>query len=147
MDKQKQILQALWRRAGRMSEPLEINCKTESDAKRTRFALYNAVREFKEKDGKPGKPADDELKYAIENCSVGYKEGSVNVLVIRGKASLEMMGAVLEALGDEKLLDEEQITASASAALVMKKLAAMEKEDVQPAQPIPGTRVTPYYTR
>lgn len=145
MDKQKQVMQGLWRRAGRMPDALEIKCKSLSDARRMRFALYNAVREFKpdQKDGKPPKVADEALQAGIDNCSVSFKEGEPTTVLIRQKSKTDLMLSALEALGEEALLDELDVAASASASLVMKKLGGEMPAEVDPSLP----RTTPYYTR
>lgn len=145
MDKQKQVMQGLWRRAGRMTEALEIKCKTISDARRMRFALYNAVREFKpdQKDGKAPKAADSALQHAIDNCSVSFKSGEPTTVLLRQKVATDLMMSALEALGDEALLDEMDVAASASADAVMKKLAEEGQVEVNANLP----RTTPYYTR
>lgn len=145
MDKQKQVMQGLWRRAGRMPDALEIKCKNLSDARRMRFALYNAVREFKpdQKDGKPPKVADEALQLGIDNCSVSFREGAPTTVLLRQKAKTDLMISALEALGEEALLDELDVAASASANLVMKKLSGEVPVEIDPNMP----RSTPYYTR
>ena len=145
MDKQKQVMQGLWRRAGRMPEALEIKCKSLSDARRMRFALYNSVREFKpdQKDGKPPKVADEALQLGIDNCSVSFKEGEPTTVLLRQKTKTDLMISALEALGEEALLDELDVAASASASLVMKKLSGEVPVEIDPNMP----RSTPYYTR
>lgn len=155
MDKQKQIMQGLWRRAGRQEEALEIKCKTLADARRMRFALYNAVREFKpdQKDGRAPKPADPALQHAINNCSVSFKDDDPTTVLLRQKTKTTLMMSALEALGEEPLLDEVDIAAGASASAVMKKLSESggagakveDGEDGGAGLNLP--RTTPYYTR
>lgn len=146
MDQQKSVLQGLWRKAGRQDEPLEIACASNADAKRLRFALYNAVREFKPTPkGDPAKKlADPALQMALDKCSVSFHEQDSSIIIIRQKTSSAMMQAAMAVLGEERILDEMDVAAEASFALVQKKLA----EPQEPGEYVPGTpRVTPYYTR
>lgn len=150
MDEQKQLLQGLWRKAFRQGTALEIPCKTESNATRMRFALYNAVRGVRA--GK--EKVDDLLKLAVENCSVGFHPDDRTVVVMQRKVMTELMQTVAEILDGEPELrkTEEEMEVEASQALLMQKLregaggagCAAESADAAGAG-LP--RVTPYYTR
>lgn len=144
MDKQKLICQGLWRKAGQTQEEVAIPCKTLADARRLRFALYNAVREFKDdpKTGREGKRADPDLQAGIENFSVSFHDEAPTTIVLRHKGSSTAMQAALAVLGDTPLLAPEGMEVAASIAAVQKKLEQMANETNADAP-----RVTPYYTR
>ena len=94
MDKQKAMMQELWRRALAREDGVAVPCKSASDAVKFRFALYNAV-----KAARAGKePADEVLKDAIVNCSVGFDPEKANIVVIRQKVMSGLMQTVAEVL-------------------------------------------------
>ena len=157
MDSQKQTMQSLWRKAIGQNEPLKIRCASLADARRLRFALYNAVREFREgRDGRPPRrAADPELRRAVEECTVLFDQDDARVVVMQTKASSSMMQAALAALGADAPagLDEVQMAAEVSAEEVRRKLGALA-EGPAPAmhsEPTPAAtplhRTTSYYTR
>ena len=160
MDAQKAILQEIWRKAFQQDEPLEIPCKTESNAKRMRFALYNAVRGVR--DGRT--PADSLLREATENCAVGFKPGERSTVVLQKKILTELMQVVVGIVGagaaapsasapgnpaehpfllksSEELQAEEETQAS------LARLAEKLKEASPGAGEVAARRPNPYYTR
>ena len=145
MDEQKHLLQGLWRKAFSQDDALEIPCKTEPNATRMRFALYNAVRGVRTGKDK----VDDLLKQATENCSIGFHPADRSVLVMQKKVMTEMMQTIAGILGDTPELrkTDEQMEVEASQALLMKKLNEGVSADSPTAADVGLPRVTPYYTR
>lgn len=95
MDKQKLLLQGLWRKAGASPEALRLPCSTRGEALRLRFALYNAVRKVRE--GK--EPADEALQRALEEVTLSFEDDAQTVLVMEQKVRTGMMQVVVAALG------------------------------------------------
>lgn len=144
MDEQKALLHGLWRKAAQSDGPIELPCQTESNAKRMRFALYNAVR-----DVRSGKTeGDSALKDAIANCTIGFGAKDKSILVIQRKVMLDLMQMVAGVVGDAPGLrkTEEDMAMEASQARLMDKLAAVG-EGSAPGLDLGLPRVTPYYTR
>lgn len=135
MDQQKALLQGLWRKAQKQGTPLEIPCKTQANATRMRFALYNAVRGVRA--GKEG--VDDLLQEAIDNCTVGFGKEDRSIVVIQHKIMTDLMQVVTSIMQDEDQIVKvsADILIEESQELLLKKL---QEED-------PHVRATPYYTR
>lgn len=141
MDEQKQLLQGLWRKAFSQQEPLEIPCKTGSNATRLRFALYNSVRAVRE--GK--KQADTALKNAVENCAIGFHPQDKTILVIQQKVMTELMQTIASIVGNDPQASktDDEIAMEASQAKLMEVLGSPQADD----SPLGLPRSTPYYTR
>lgn len=143
MDKQKALLQGLWRKAVGTEETLRVPCQTESNAKRLRFALYNAVR-----DVRVGKVEGDEtLKEAIANCTISFDPEDKSVVLIQQKVMMDLMQVVAGVVGDAPGLQktEEEMAMEASQARLMEKLSGLPDRERGIDLGLP--RVTPYYTR
>ena len=155
MDKQKLLLQGLWRKAGASPEALRLPCRTRGEALRLRFALYNAVRKVRE--GK--EPADEALTRALEEITLSFEDDAQTVLVMDQKVRSGMMQVVVAALGPQAvegvspvpatsqapalspfLKTPEQIEEERSLERLREKLAAVT---VAP----PARTANPYYTR
>ena len=146
MDEQKELLQGLWRKAFLQEEPLLIPCKSESNAIRLRFALYNAVREVRKGKGK----ADKTLVEAANNCTIGFSPGDRTTLLAQRKVMTELMQVVVDLVGDAPELrkSEEDMEIEASSALLLEKLK--QSADFSPEQSPANLglpRKTHYYTR
>lgn len=150
MDEQKMLLHGLWRKAWKASEPILVPCRTKSNAIKLRFALYNSVRFVRA--GKEN--ADETLREAAENVSIGTLEGDPTTLVLQRRTLSETMktiaailagagagagagGSAFELPADAKT--GEQLLAEASQERLRKLL---EEGEVPPVG-----RSTPYYTR
>ena len=146
MDEQKELLQGLWRKAFLQAEPLLIPCKSESNAIRLRFALYNAVREVRKGKGK----ADKTLIEATNNCTIGFSPGDRATLLVQRKVMTELMQVVVDLVGDASELrkSEEDMEIEASSALLLEKLkqSADFSSEQSPAN-LGLPRKTHYYTR
>ena len=146
MDEQKELLQGLWRKAFLQTEPLLIPCKSESNAIRLRFALYNAVREVRKGKGK----ADKTLIDATNNCTIGFSPDDRATLLVQRKVMTELMQVVVDLVGDAPELrkSEEDMEIEASSALLLEKLkqSAEFSREQSPAN-LGLPRKTPYYTR
>lgn len=143
---QKEILQAVWRKSFRTGEPVRIRCKDKSSATRLRFSLYNAVKAVR--NGR--EIGDQELKDAVEGCSVGFDEEDASIVVVRAKVLTELMEDLQELVGDalqpaSSPADPEALEMQAMAERAMRKVQEQEKADT----PLPDftERKTPYYTR
>lgn len=161
MDKQKLLLQGLWRKAGASPEALRLPCSTRGEALRLRFALYNAVRKVRE--GK--EPADEALMRALEEVTLSFEDDAQTVLVMEQKVRTGMMQVVVAALGPQAvegvspapaasqvaaepspqtlspfLKTPEQIEEERSLERLREKLAAA-------AAATPARTANPYYTR
>lgn len=144
MDEQKELLQGLWRKAFLQAEPLLIPCKSESNAIRLRFALYNAVREVRKGKGK----ADKTLIEATNNCTIGFSPDDRTTLLVQRKVMTELMQVVVDLVGDAPELrkSEEDMEIEASSALLLEKLKQTAGAEQSPAN-LGLPRKTPYYTR
>lgn len=146
--KEQLLLQALWRKAAREGR-VEVKLKSKADATRLRFSLYNAVRLVRE-----GKVVDEELRAAVEDCSIGL-EGAV--LTLQQKAQTAYFQVIAGVLGDdgvaEALAAPNPVSADiAPAAGNGEDLAAMQErlaKEFANGQGVeqPAPRSTPYYTR
>ena len=146
MDEQKELLQGLWRKAFLQEGPLLIPCKSESNAIRLRFALYNAVREVRKGKGK----ADKTLIEATNNCTIGFSPDDHTTLLVQRKVMTELMQVVVDLVGDAPELrkSEEDMEIEASSALLLEKLK--QSADFSPEQSPANLglpRKTHYYTR
>lgn len=92
-DKEKAILQALWKKAARQDEPVTVVCRSQADAHKLRFALYNAVKAVRKHPDR-----DQELVQAVEACALSLTDDKRGV-VIRQKTSTAVMQAAMAALG------------------------------------------------
>ena len=146
MDEQKELLQGLWRKAFLQAEPLLIPCKSESNAIRLRFALYNAVREVRKGKGK----ADKTLIEATNNCTIGFSPDDRATLLVQRKVMTELMQVVVDLVGDAPELrkSEEDMEIEASSALLLEKLKqSTEFSPEQSPANLGLPRKTHYYTR
>lgn len=98
------IMLSVWREAGRTAEGVTIPCESEANAKRLRFALYNAIKPVK-----TGRiAADGALKHAIATCSLSFTENKSG-LIIRPKVATTLNRALLAALGDKPIVKTEDL--------------------------------------
>lgn len=159
MDEQKMLLHGLWRKAWKASEPILVPCRTKSNAIKLRFALYNSVRFVRT--GKEN--ADETLREAAENVSIGTLEGDPTTLVLQRRTLSETMKTIAAILADDgagpgacadaggsafgpafelpaEAKTGEQLLAEASQERLRRLLSEQAGE---PA----ASRITPYYTR
>ena len=98
------IMLSVWREAGRSQEGVVIPCESEANAKRLRFALYNAIKPVK-----TGRlAADTALKHAIANCSLSFTEDKMG-LHIRPKVATTLNKALLAALEGKVIASTEEL--------------------------------------
>lgn len=143
MDEQKKLLQGLWRKAFLAEEPVLIPCKTEANATRLRFSLYNAVRTIRS--GK--QQVDETLQQATENVSVGFAPQDRTAVLMQRKVMTDLMQTIQDLVGDapELVKSEEDMVMEHSQALLMEKLGS-EKPGLTPAE-LGLPRSNPFYTR
>lgn len=123
MNEQKAMMQQLWLKAYRADDAIEVPCGNASDAKRFRFAMYDAVKDTR----KPGGLVSDELRQAAENCSLSFKEGDGTTIVVRKNILSGIMKSVASILGAEATLpDDVTKAAQESADRAMKLLEQPE---------------------
>ncbi len=92
--KEQDVLQEIWRKAGREAGGVTIPCDSLSEARRMRFTLYNALKPVK-----TGRvEADAELRYAMDNCSISFTDDQKGI-VIRPKVSSKLNKILLGVLG------------------------------------------------
>ena len=121
------IMLSIWREAGRDAKGVTIPCSTEANAKRMRFALYNAVKPVK-----AGRlAADSALKEAITTCSLSFTEDKKG-LVIRPKVATELSQALLGALAGKQVARMEDLLLNESFAR-MQAIVPDEIPDTTPA--------------
>lgn len=138
MSKEQTALQHLWVKAYRETV-VTLNLPTAADARRLRFALYNAVRPVKE-----GRQEWPELLEAAEGCQI---ELDGERLSIRSRLSTAGMQAVLSALGvgEEELTGPETLPAQPEGNIgqSLSRLSRLMKE----TPPTEAPRSTPFYKR
>lgn len=120
------IMLSIWREAGRTPEGVTIPCASESNAKRLRFSLYNALKPIK-----AGRiEADSALKHAMANCSLSFSEDKLG-LVIRPKVSTVLNRTLLAALGGRPVQKVEDLLLGE----MMGRLRAVEVEAPKAVDP------------
>ena len=115
------IFHDLWRAGGEAENGITVPCESEANAKRLRFALYNALKPVK--NGKL--TADMKLRYAIDNCSLSFTEDGKG-LVIRPKVSTIVNKAILAALGNRVIKSTEELVMEESMKRVQERLMAAQ---------------------
>jgi hypothetical protein len=157
MDEQKMLMHGLWRKAWKASEPVEVPCRTKSNAIKLRFALYNSVRFVRS--GK--EEADGALREAVENVSIGTLPGDPTVLVLQRRSLSETLQTIAALLAEDDAGQGQGETRQAPVAgglalpaaaktgeqLLMEASQARLQSLLEGEGPAPGTRATPYYTR
>ena len=98
------IMLSIWREAGRTNEGVTIPCSSEANARRMRFALYNAIKPVKS--GRLA--ADTALKEAVATCSLGFTADKCG-LVIRPKVATELSQALIGALAGKQIARTEDL--------------------------------------
>lgn len=111
-----EVMRGLWRKANREADGITLTCRSESEAKRIRFQLYNAVRDAR----KGLATADQELVEAVTNCSLGFRENDPKTLVLRQRMRGELLQTMAELAGDAV---RPQAVLEDSAKRVMERLA------------------------
>ena len=105
-----------WRLGNKTEGFPPIKCSDTRAAQRLRFALYNAVKPFR--DGK--RECDDELREAMTNCSIALTEDRCGVIVQK-KLDSEIGKLLLEAVGGEIPLTIDERMANAAYERIMKR--------------------------
>ena len=127
------IFHEVWRVAHRETNFPPFTCGTTQAAQRLRFALYNAVKPFR--DGK--RECDEELREAMLNCSVALTPDRCGV-VIQKKLDTEMSKLLLEAIGGVIPLTIEERMLNASYERVMARGA---REPLDTAEDCKGNEI------
>ena len=130
-------LHALWLKALRDGE-VSVTCDTLSDAKRLRFALYNAVKPIR--DEKAHLP---EVLKAVESCSISAEGLTVT---LREKTKTSLMRSVLGVVGGTVAEFSEQAQEAVVSPEIAESLERLlNRDDLTTA---PGAAPSnPYYTR
>ena len=115
-------LQSLWRAALGKEGGIRLECKEEAEAKRLRFALYNAVRHLR--DPEQVALADPGLVEAVQNCSISFE--TPTVLLVMDKQFSSIMGVVNKALEQYAIPVKSEVAdaAALSQARLLEKLGA-----------------------
>jgi hypothetical protein len=90
------IMHDIWRAAYTNPDGITIPCESEASAKRLRFALYNAVKPIKS----GAKVADEGLKAAIANCSIGFTDDKKG-LCVQQKVATQLNKILLGVLAEQ----------------------------------------------
>lgn len=144
MNEQKALLQALWRKAARMEEPLRIPCGSPGEATRLRFALYNAVKDIRKP--KEGFTPEPELQAAVQNCSVSFDPEDKKVLLLQRQVVTGMMATLKGLLGPEGMAEETLVGPESLSPEEESQRRLLEMLQEPEPEPAPA-RSTPYYTR
>lgn len=126
MADEKSILQQLWIHAYKEGGAT-VDCGTQAAATRMRFALYNAVKTYRDGKGEP----PEVLRKAIDNCAISMTADKKSV-IIQPKVSTSNMRAILAVLGDTPIKTAEELAMDESLARIMEKVAAPEAESAGP---------------
>lgn len=110
------LFHELWRLGFKTENFPPIKCADTAAAQRLRFALYNAVKPFR--DGK--REVDDELREAMLNCSIALTPDRCGVIVQR-KLDTEMSKLLLEAVGGKLPLTIDERMANAAYERIMQR--------------------------
>ena len=109
------IFHEVWRVAYKAEgEFPPIMCKDTAGAQRLRFALYNAVKPFR--DGK--REIDDDLRNAMLECSVALTPDRLGIIIQR-KMDTDMNKLLLEAIGGKLPLTIEERMANSAYERIM----------------------------
>lgn len=133
------ILQNLWILGASQAEGATVPCGDAASARRLRFALYNAVKQFK---GENAKPCSEKLKAAITTCALSFTDDQKGI-IIRQKIATKLNKSVLEVLGDFALQTEEERQAQESFERIMAKNADAAPEpqvELSPQASLYGAR-------
>ena len=125
-------MHAAWVKAARETR-LEIPCKTVADARRLRFALYNAVKPLKD-----GKAESPDALAAAEQVTIHLYEEPSPMVLMQHKSATTMMQSL------SAVLDGEVVAAPPV-------MTAEEVESLQRLQSLmaeaPEAKKNPYFTR
>jgi len=119
------IFHEVWRMANTEDGMKVVQCKTAAAAARLRFAMYNAVKPYR--NGK--READPELREAILNCSISLTPDKTGVLLQR-KIDTELAQVLLEAVGGKLPLTIDERMANSAFERIMKR-GAVEPEEFE----------------
>lgn len=139
MNQEKSALQEVWRTARKSEQPTVFNCGTESNAKRFRFALYNAIKGVR----RGTEIADPELKDAIDNVSISFDKEDRSKILLAPKIMSSMMQQVMQVIGKkaDELIDSEAAGANDAINRILQKNKEVAFDPNLPK----GRPDTPYY--
>lgn len=112
-----EIMREMWRLAYSRKEGVTIPCPDKSSAMRLRFALYNAVKLYR--NGKD--EADSALTSAIANCQLAIGEDNKSV-VMKRKLDSATNKAMLAILGNAMPQSVDDAMALESMARIMERV-------------------------
>lgn len=110
------IFHECWRLANQGDEPKVFQCANAAAAARMRFAMYNAVKPYR--NGK--READPELMEAMLNCSISLTPDKTGVILGK-KLDTEMSKILLEAVGGKIPLTIDERMANSAYERIMKR--------------------------
>ena len=126
MADEKSILQQLWIHAHKQGGAT-VECGSQAAATRMRFALYNAVKSYRDGKGEPPQV----LREAIDNCAISMTADKQSI-VIQPKVSTSNMKAILAILGEASIKTAEELSMDESLARIMEKVAEPAKAPTGP---------------
>lgn len=130
MPTQKEIFQAIWRKAFRTGK-VELTLKSTAEAHKVRFALYNSLKGVKR-----GQEFDNELEKASRECLLQIRG---NTITLTRTDSTELFATLLEAAGD-CLEGESKTQVEVDAAASERRMAELFSAGAEKPK-------NPFYTR
>lgn len=119
--KEYQVYWEIWLKAHREGR-LEVTLPTAADAVRTRFGLYNSVKAIR-----TGKLVNEELKQAVDNCTVNVAGNVLTVMPtwekVEVSALLGILGKTMEEVGIPQPKTQEEVAMEASQARIIQNLS------------------------
>ena len=149
LTKENQLYQAFWRQAlTNGKQGLTLPCKTQAEASRLRFALYNSVRAFKQGKVQP----DQELAEAIANVTITFTEDKKG-LQLTNRLDSGLLSELAKLIPKEKIVNAEELASREALKRMEERLGGVVTADpAKPSNPAMPTGLTagsstPYYTR
>lgn len=132
MASEQSILQQLWIHAHKQGT-ITVPCGNQASATRMRFAMYNAVKSYRDGKGNPPQA----LRDALDNCCLSLTPDKCGIIV-QPKVATGNMQAILAVLGDAQIKSAEMLLAEESVARIMGQLDA-------PKEPTPVNPIASHY--
>ena len=118
--KEYQVYWEIWLKARREGR-LTVKLPSHADAVRTRFGLYNSVKAIR-----TGKLINEELKDAVDNCSINISDCTLTIMPtwekVEVSALLGVLGKSMEEVGIAPPKTQEELDMEGMQARVLEKL-------------------------
>lgn len=127
------VLQQAWRTGFSKPGGLTIPCQSPEEAASLRFALYNAVKKFRNGKVTP----DTELSEAMDQCSISFTPDKCGV-VLQRKVEAGMMPSLMALMGNPVLETVDQKLSREMAARMEAQLVGLATGRGGENQAVPG---------